>query len=130
MLKFDTFADGTLGSPAPNVPQAIIHWVTEDLIKYCNGATTVTTGSVFDHRLRNIEEGEEAESLKPLNDTKGKRKQRTVAPKPSFPSSFSLNSKALNISNQKAALLNNVFLHIWDITDKKASLSIKGEPCY
>jgi hypothetical protein len=130
-VEFDTFADGTLGSPAPNVPQAIIHWVVEDLIKYRDSASTVTTTCVFDYGLRNIEEGEEEEALKPPTDTKGKGKQRTPVPKPPFPSLFPLNSKPLNIANQKAALLNDAFLHIWDVTDKKANLlSIKGEPCY
>jgi hypothetical protein len=125
---FDTFVDRTLGGPAPNVPQAIIHWVTEDLIKYRDGATAVTTACVFDYGLRNVEEEENEETPKPLANAKGK--QRAAATKPAFPSPFTPSSIDLNIANQEAAILNNAFLHIWDITKEKAGLSTEGELCY
>jgi len=135
-LRSDAFPDGTFGGAAPNVPQAIIFWVTEELIKYRDGATTVTTACVFDYGLRNIEEEEEEESAKPLADAKGKqrRQQRQVpTPKPqaaaspsvlppSFPLPFPPHSKDVNISNQQAALLNDTFLHIWEIAKDEASL--------
>lgn len=125
---FDTFVDRTLGGPAPNVPQAIIHWVTEDLIKYHDGATAVTTACIFNYGLRKVKEEENEEILKPLTNAKGK--QRAVATKPVFPLLFTSSSIDLNIVNQEAAILNDAFLHIWDVMKEKAGSSIKGELCY